>query len=172
MIRGIFTLGIGELLDIGDLNDRIKDAEAVMRRAEGNKRECERRAQSARQALKRVIAEIESLETLGKTIRDQEGTLGESVLRTQGLCTSAIDLINASLDVSLFLAILAAKSETLEINHTAQEFARGVLSFAKVMVAEGKVQGLLLERDPGALQETLNMIVLGDANKNHAIDMI
>ena len=46
----------------------------------------------------------------------------------------------------------------VEINHIAQEFTRGVLSFAKVMVAEGKMPGLLLERDQAALQETLNMI--------------
>lgn len=59
---------------------------------------------------------------------------------------------------SLFLAILAARCELVEINHIAQEFTRGVLSFAKVMVAEGKMPGLLLERDQAALQETLNMI--------------
>lgn len=59
---------------------------------------------------------------------------------------------------SLFFAILAARCEMVEINHIAQEFTRGVLSFAKVMVAEGKMPELLLERDQAALQETLNMI--------------
>ena len=76
------------------------------------------------------------------------------------MCT--IDLTNASLDVSLFIGTLAAKSETFAIHHTAQEFARGVLSFGRLMVSEERLDGMMVQHDPGALQETLDMIAQSD----------
>lgn len=113
-------------------------------------------------ALQQINSQVASLNALGDTVRAQETTLHASVSHGCALRTRTIDLTNASLDVTLFVGSLAAKSETFAVNHTAQEFAKGVLNFGRLMVSDGRLNGLLVERDPGALQETLDMIAQSD----------
>lgn len=120
-------------------------------------------------ALKRIDLEVARLDTLGGTIHAQETTLQASVAHGQELRTRTIDLTNASLDVTLFVGRLAAKSETLSVQHTAPEFAQGVLNFGKLMVPDGRLNGLLV-KDPGALQETLDMIAQSDPTNDIAGD--
>lgn len=151
------TFGLGEVFDLFDLNEEIEDAERTVASAEGNVRACEQSVRRAVAALERIHVELARLNTLGNTVHEQETTLQASVLRGQGLRTRTIDLTNASLDVTLFVGRLAAKSETLAVHHTAQEFAQGVLNFGKVMVSDGRLKGLLVQ-NPGALQATLDMI--------------
>ncbi|KAN0086181.1 hypothetical protein V8E55_007315 [Tylopilus felleus] len=157
VVRNLLTFGLGEVFDLFDLNEEIEDAERTVASAEGNVRACEQSVRRAVAALERIHVELARLNTLGNTVHEQETTLQASVLRGQGLRTRTIDLTNASLDVTLFVGRLAAKSETLAVHHTAQEFAQGVLNFGKVMVSDGRLKGLLVQ-NPGALQATLDMI--------------
>ena len=89
--------------------------------------------------------------------------------RGQALRTRTIDLTNAPLDVSLFVGTLAARSETLSTHHTAQEFAQGVLNFGKLMASDGRLNGLLVQQDPGALQATLDMIAQSEPENGQLI---
>ena len=161
-MRNIFTLGLGEVFDFFDLNEEIEDAERTVASAEQNVRACQESIQRAVAALQRINDEVARLNTLGNTVHAQETTLQASVTHGQALRTRTIDLTNASLDVTLFVGTLAARSETLAVHHTAQEFAKGVLNFGRLMVSDGKMNGLLLQQDPGALQETLDMIARSD----------
>ena len=169
-VRNFLTFGLGEVFDFFDLNEEIEDAGRTVASAERNARSCEQSIQRAIVALQRINDEVARLNTLGDTARAQEPTLQASVIHGQALRTRTIDLTNASLDVSLFVGTLAAKSETFAIHHTAQEFARGVLSFGRLMVSEGKLNGLLMERNPGALQETLDLIAQSDGEISIAED--
>ena len=163
VVRNIFTLGLGEVFDFFDLNEEIESAERTVASAEQNVRSCEQSIQRAVVALQRINDEVARLNTLGNTVHAQEATLQASVTHGQALRTRTIDLTNASLDVSLFVGTLAAKSETLAVHHTAQEFAQGVLNFGRLIVSDKMLNGLLLvQQDPGALQETLDLIARSD----------
>ncbi|KAF8438908.1 hypothetical protein L210DRAFT_2234242 [Boletus edulis BED1] len=158
VVRNIFTLGLGEVFDFFDLNEEIENAERRVASAEQNAHACKQSIQRAVAALQRINGEVARLNSLGDTVYAQETTLQASVTHGQALRTRTIDLTNASLDVSLFVGTLAARSETLAVHHTAQEFAQGVLNFGRLMASDGRLNGLLVQHDPGVLQETLDMI--------------
>lgn len=126
--------------------------------AQQNVQACEQSIQRAVAALQRINDQIVLLNTLGDTVFAQDTMLQESVTSGQALRARTVNLTNASLDVTLFVGKLAAKSETFAVHHTAQEFAQSVLSFGRLMMSEGTLNRLLIQRDPGALQETLDMI--------------
>lgn len=168
VVRNIFTFGLGEVFDFFDLNEEIENAERTVASAEQNVRACQQSIQQAVAALQRISDEVARLNTLGDTVCAQEMTLQESVTHGQELRTRTLNLTNASLDVSLFVGTLAAKSETFAVHHTAQEFAQSILGFGRLMVTEGMLNGLLVQRDPGALQETLDMIAQSDSENGVA----
>jgi hypothetical protein len=168
VFRNIFTLGLGEVFDFFDLNEEIEDAERTVASAEQNVRECEQSIQRAMAALQRINDEVARLNTLGDTVRAQGTTLQASVTHGQALRTRTINLTNASLDVSLFVGTLAARSETFAFHHTAQQFAQGVLNFGRLMVSDGSLNGLLVQRNPAALQGTLDLISRSDPVNNVA----
>ena len=165
-MRNLLTFGLGEVFDFFDLNEDIEDAERTIASARQNALACEQSIQRAVAALRRINDQVERLNTLGGTVHDQQATLQTSVTHGQALRTRTIDLTNASLDVTLFVGTLAAKSETLAVHHTAQEFAQGVLNFGRLMVSDGRLNGLLVQRDPRALQGTLDMIAKSDPVKD------
>ncbi|KAI9458446.1 hypothetical protein HD554DRAFT_2177331 [Boletus coccyginus] len=162
VVRNIFTLGLGEVFDFFDLNEEIEDAERTVANAERNARACEQSIQRAMAALQRINDEVARLDTLGNTVHTQETALQASVTHNQALRTRTINLTNASLDVSLFVGTLAARSETLSIHHTAREFAQAVLNFGRLMASDGRLNRLLVQQDPGALQATLDIIAQSD----------
>ncbi|KAF8548699.1 hypothetical protein OG21DRAFT_698924 [Imleria badia] len=161
-VRNFLTFGIGEVFDFFDLNEDIEHAERTVANAQQNAWACEQSIQRAMAALQRINDQVARLNTLGDTVHAQETTLQTSVTHGQALRTRTLDLTNASLDVTLFVGTLAAKSETLAVHHTAQEFAQGVLNFGRVMVSDGRLNGLLVQQDPAALQGTLDMIAQSD----------
>ncbi|KAG9311530.1 hypothetical protein JVU11DRAFT_7734 [Chiua virens] len=164
VVRNILTFGLGEIFDIFDLNEEIEEAQRTVARAEQNVRECEQSILRAIAAVQQINDQVELLDTLGATVHTQDLTLQASVTHRQEIRTRTIDLANASLDVSLFVGTLAAKSETLAVHHTAQEFARSVLAFGSLVVSEERFNELLLQHDPEALQETLGMIARSDGD--------
>lgn len=166
VVRNFLTFGIGEVFDFFDLNEEIEDAERTVASATQNVWACEQSIQRAVAAIQRINSEVERLNILGDTVYVQEATLQESVTHGQALRIRTMDLTNASLDVSLFVGTLAAKSETFAVHHTAQEFAQSVLSFGRLTVSGGLLNGLLVQRDPGALQETLDMIAQSDSESS------
>ncbi|KAG8216621.1 hypothetical protein J3R82DRAFT_6809 [Butyriboletus roseoflavus] len=170
VVRNFFTFGLGEVFDFFDLNEEIEGAERMVTSATQNVQACEQSIQRAMTALQRIDDEVVLLNTLGDTVFAQETTLQESVTHGQALRMRTVNLTNASLDVSLFVGKLAARSETFAVHHTAQGFGQSVLSFGRLMMSEGMLNGLLVERDPGALQETLDMIAHSNGDGSIAGD--
>lgn len=160
-MRNIFTFGLGEIFDFFDLNEEIEDAERIISTARQNVQQCEESIRNANAGLQRIQNELDRLQYLRKTVHNHDTALNEAVAHGERLRTKTIELTNKSLDISVYVGKLAAKTETLGLNFTAQDFARGVLDFREVMMSERRVSGLL-ENDPGALQETLEMIGRSD----------
>ena len=168
IVRNVLTFGLGEVFDFFDLNEEIKDAERTVASAQQSARACEQSIQRAEAALHRINDQVARLNMLEDVVYVQETMLQSSVTHGQALRTCTLDLTNASMDVSLFVGALAAKSETLAVHHTAQDFAHGVLNFGRVMMSDGRLNGLLVQQDPGALQETLDMIAQSDSGEEVA----
>ncbi|KIJ62950.1 hypothetical protein HYDPIDRAFT_41637 [Hydnomerulius pinastri MD-312] len=164
VVRNIFTFGLGEVFDLFDLNEEIEDAERIIASTRRNVEQCGESIRVANEALMRIDGEVDRLNNLRATVHGQEFTLSGSIAHGEELRTRTMELTNKSLDVSLYVGRLAAKSEMLRFNLTAQEFARGVLDFGRIMVSERRVRGVLVD-NPGALQGTLEMIAQSDAGE-------
>ncbi|KAH7884864.1 hypothetical protein F5I97DRAFT_1929696 [Phlebopus sp. FC_14] len=157
VVRNIFTLGLGEVFDLFDLNEEIEDAERVIASTRRNVQQCEESIRNADAGLSCIKDEVQRLNDLRSCVQEQEGVLDNTVSQGEGIRARTIDLTNKALDVSVYVGKLAARSEMLRMNFTAEEFARGVLDFGRCMTMEGRVGGLL-ESHPGRLQGTLEMI--------------
>ena len=144
---------------MGDLNQSIKDAEEIINSAIENAEKCQESIARTEANLRRIDGEIQTLDSLGSSAHAEEGRLKEMASHSNGLRKQTNELTKASLDVTLFLGILAAKSESMPVHHTVQDFARGVRDFSEVLASTGRLNGLLIERNPEALRETLNMII-------------
>ena len=167
----MLTLGIGEVFDFGGLNKRYEKAQRLIKNIVANMEECKRSVQRAKDALARTENEVKSLEGLRTSVNSQEETLQNCVESCNELHKLTIKFANVSVDVSVFLGILTVKSDKLDVSYTAQDFARNVLRFGKMTALEEKLEGLLLDSDPGALQETLDMIAQCDGSeRDRAVD--
>ena len=144
---------------VGGLKQSIKEAEQTIRSAIENAEKCQKSIASTEANLRRIDGEIQTLGSLGSSARAEEGRLKEMAGQTDGLRKRTNELTKALLDVTLFLGILAAKSESLPVHHTVQDFARGVRDTFEVLGSMGRLNGLLIEHDPEALKETLDMII-------------
>ena len=72
-----------------------------------------------------------------------------------------MQLQNTSLDISLFLSGLVARSETIQTKYNAAQFAQGVIAVEQLLLTPTKVKGLIRD-DAQKLESTMEMIARSD----------
>lgn len=170
IIRDIFTLGLGEIGDLGGFNQAIDYANKLINSAENNLHACQMGLAEATAELDNINSELRRFTSLKATLDGYGPTLTAQVTLTTELRTKTLQLVNVSLDISIFLGTLAAKTETLNMNSTAQKFAEGILTIGTLIGTTIALKGTLMER-PDDMQKTLELIAsspvaaddLGDA---------
>ncbi|KIO28093.1 hypothetical protein M407DRAFT_231350 [Tulasnella calospora MUT 4182] len=157
IIRDIFTLGLGEIGDLGGFNEAIDYADKLINSAENNLHASETGLAEATAGLNNIDAELQRFTSLKATLDGYGPTLTAQVTLTTGLRTKTMQLVNISLDISVFLGTLAAKTETLDLNSTAQKFAESILTIGTLIGTTVVIKGTLMER-PEDMQKTLMLI--------------
>lgn len=72
-----------------------------------------------------------------------------------------MQLQNTSWDVSVFLGLLAAKSETVQTKLTAAQFAKAIIAIEQTLMTSTKVKGLIRDA-PDKLESTMELIAQSD----------
>lgn len=163
-------MGLGEIGDLGGFNQAIDYANKLINSAENNLHACQMGLAEATAELDNINSELRRFTSLKATLDGYGPTLTAQVTLTTELRTKTLQLVNVSLDISIFLGTLAAKTETLNMNSTAQKFAEGILTIGTLIGTTIALKGTLMER-PDDMQKTLELIAsspvaaddLGDA---------
>lgn len=82
-----------------------------------------------------------------------------------------MQLQNTSLDLSLFLSGLVARSETIQTKFTAAQFAKAIISVEQLLITPTNVRGLIRD-NPTKLESTMEMIAKSDAVAEAIEDMM
>ncbi|KAI0339036.1 hypothetical protein BDW22DRAFT_625269 [Trametopsis cervina] len=170
-IRDIFTLGLGRLGDWFNLDQAVDYAEKLVESCGRLLQQSRDDLQRAQQAVQRINSEIGGFGNLAGVLVGYRGVLQDTAARGIVLRERTIALTNHALDVSRFLAGLAAKSETVRTKLTAAQLAKAILAVEGLIGPQAKVKGLLgygTER----LDGTLEMIATSDAVADEVKDLI
>jgi len=132
-------------------------AENLIRTTEDHLRACENSLQSSQNELKEIDADITRFGGVKSTLESYGPALRGQLATTTQLLKKNMDLVNASLDMSVFLSTLAAKSETLTIHYTAHQFAKSILAIANLMGTTKLVTSSLTDQQ-GSIQKSLELI--------------
>ncbi|KAL0572736.1 hypothetical protein V5O48_009236 [Marasmius crinis-equi] len=171
IVRDIFTFGLGEIGDWGGLNEAIKYADKLIESAQRNLTAASIDIQAAESTLNSVKTEINRFREIQSSVVSYRGTIESTRTQAIALQQKNLELTNRSLDISLYLGGLVARTETVKTKLTAAQFARAILSVEQLLVMPTQVKGILKDR-PEELDSTMEMIARSDEVVDDIGDMM
>lgn len=135
-------------------NKLVESCQRNLARAQQDMREAENTLSIIRSEVDRFVQLHSSVESYKSDI---QGTMRLAI----SLREKNMQLQNTSLDVSLFLGVLVAKSETVQTKFTAAQFAKAIIAVEQALVTSTKVKGLIRDA-PDKLESTMELIAQSD----------
>lgn len=135
-------------------NKLVESCQRNLARAQQDMREAENTLSNIRSEVNRFVQLHSSVESYKSDI---QGTMRLAI----SLREKNMQLQNTSLDVSLFLGVLVAKSETVQTKFTAAQFAKAIIAVEQALVTSTKVKGLIRDA-PDKLESTMELIAQSD----------
>ncbi|KAJ7105044.1 hypothetical protein C8R44DRAFT_333416 [Mycena epipterygia] len=141
IVRDIFTFGLGEVGDWGEINEAINYADELIKSANANLASCQTGLAKAQTGVNAINEELNrftqlknSLTGFGPVLRGQADSMNAMTKRIT-------DLENHALDAGVFLSSLAGKASVLVVQHTAKQLAASVLAIEGLMGTGSKISG-------------------------------
>lgn len=122
-----------------------------------NLEQAETDMRSANATLLSIGKDIKGFYQLCSSVASSEKEVQTVQGRAIALRNKNMELQNTSLDISLYLGSLVARTETIKINYNAAQFAKAVIAVEKLLVTPTKIEGLIRD-DAQQLDSTLEMI--------------
>jgi len=160
-VRDIFTFGLGEIGDWFGLNEAMSYADKLIESAYRNLQTANNDIQAAESTLREVQNEIGRFDTLKTSISSYRGSLESTRTLAIALREKNLELTNKSLDISVYLGGLVARTETVQTKLTAAQFAKAILSIEQLLLTPTKAQGLIQD-SPEQLESTMEIIARSD----------
>ncbi|KAK7444519.1 hypothetical protein VKT23_015197 [Stygiomarasmius scandens] len=161
IVRDIFTFGLGEIGDWFGLNEAMSYADKLIESAYRNLQTANNDIQAAESTLREVQNEIGRFDTLKTSINSYRGSLESTRTLAIALREKNLELTNKSLDISVYLGGLVARTETVQTKLTAAQFAKAILSVEQLLLTPTKAQGLIQD-SPEQLESTMEIIARSD----------
>ncbi|KAK7054712.1 hypothetical protein VNI00_003175 [Paramarasmius palmivorus] len=171
IVRDIFTFGLGEIGDWGDLNKAIDYANKLVESCQRDLQAANEDIQQAAANLSQVEAEITAFSNLNSTFSPLRGELESIRVLAIALKDKNQELTNKAFDISIFLGGLVARTETMPTKLTAAQFAKAILAVEQLLVTPTQVKGLIWDH-PEQLESTMEMIADSDEVADDLGDMI
>jgi hypothetical protein len=116
---------------------------------------------TAKILLSDIQAEVKRSYEIRSSVDLYKGDLQGVERQAIALRNKNMELQNTSLDISLYLGGLVAKTETIETKYNAVQFAKAVIAVEQLLMTPTKVKGLFRD-DAQQLDSTLEMIANSD----------
>ncbi len=115
----------------------------------------------AENTLSNIRSEVNRFVQLHSSVESYKSDIQGTMRLAISLREKNMQLQNTSLDVSLFLGVLVAKSETVQTKFTAAQFAKAIIAVEQALVTSTKVKGLIRDA-PDKLESTMELISQSD----------
>lgn len=115
----------------------------------------------AENTLSIIRSEVDRFVQLHSSVESYKSDIQGTMRLAISLREKNMQLQNTSLDVSLFLGVLVAKSETVQTKFTAAQFAKAIIAVEQALVTSTKVKGLIRDA-PDKLESTMELIAQSD----------
>ncbi|KAI0683166.1 hypothetical protein BC835DRAFT_1296841 [Cytidiella melzeri] len=170
-IRDIFTFGLGRIGDWGGLDEAVRYADRLIQSCQRNLQQAQYDMQAAESTLSNIRSELNRFSYLQSSLDSYKGQLQGTMRLAITLRDKNMQLQNTSLDISLFLGGLVARTETIQTKLTPAQFAKAILAVEQLLVTPTRVAGLI-QNDPQKLESTMEMIAKSDAVADDIDDMM
>ncbi|KAK7694432.1 hypothetical protein QCA50_001618 [Cerrena zonata] len=170
-IRDIFTLGLGRLGDWFGLDEAVDYANKLVESCQRNLERAQQDMRDAQNTLSNISSEVNRFIQLHSNIDSYKQDIQGVMRAVIALREKNMQLQNTSLDLSLFLSGLVARSETIQTKFTAAQFAKAIISVEQLLITPTNVRGLIRD-NPTKLESTMEMIAKSDAVAEAIEDMM
>ncbi|KAI0804811.1 hypothetical protein BC629DRAFT_1210925 [Irpex lacteus] len=160
-IRDIFTFGLGRLGDWFGLDEAVRYANKLVESCQRNLARAQQDMREAENTLSNIRSEVDRFVQLHSSVESYKSDIQGTMRLAISLREKNMQLQNTSLDVSLFLGVLVAKSETVQTKFTAAQFAKAIIAIEQALVTSTKVKGLIRDT-PDKLESTMELIAQSD----------
>lgn len=135
-------------------NKLVESCQRNLARAQQDMREAEN-------TLSNIRSEVGRFVQLHSSVESYKSDIQSTMRLAISLREKNMQLQNMSLDISLFLGVLVAKSETVQTKFTAAQFAKAIIAVEQALVTSTKVKGLIRDA-PDKLESTMELIAQSD----------
>lgn len=145
---------------IGDwfgLEREERYADELVASCQRNLERAQQDMQDAQNALNNIRSETDRFIQLHSSIDSYKSDVQGTMQLAISLREKNMHLQNTSLDISLYLGVLVAKSETMQTKFTAAQFAKAIIDVEQTLVTSTKVKGLIRDA-PDRLEGTMELI--------------
>ncbi|KAF7340577.1 hypothetical protein MSAN_02129200 [Mycena sanguinolenta] len=157
IVRDVFTLGLGEAGDWGNLNDAMNYADQLIGYTNKAISTSQADLDKAQSAVDSLNAELGKYGQIKGDLDGYGPLLDAQTTMLIELAKRVGDLENSALDVGVFLASLAGKASVLDVQHTARQLATSVLAIQTQMKTSNRITGSFLD-NPESMDATLRAI--------------
>jgi hypothetical protein len=126
---------------------------------------------TAKILLSNIQAEVNRSYEIRSSVDLYKGDLQGVERQAIALRNKNMKLQNTSLDISLYLGGLVAKTETIETKYNAVQFAKAVIAVEQLLMTPTKIKGLFRD-DAQQLDSTLEMIANSDVIADDLDDLM
>ncbi|KAI0804725.1 hypothetical protein BC629DRAFT_1283112 [Irpex lacteus] len=160
-IRDIFTLGLGRLGDWFGLDEAVEYANKLVESCQRDLAQARQDIRAAENTLANIRSEMSRFVQLHSSVESYKLDIQRNMRLAISLREKNMQLQNTSWDVSVFLGLLAAKSETVQTKLTAAQFAKAIIAVEQTLMTSTKVKGLIRDA-PDKLESTMELISQSD----------
>ncbi|KAI0804788.1 hypothetical protein BC629DRAFT_1733146 [Irpex lacteus] len=157
IVRNVFTFGLGMIGDWFGLEREERYADELVASCQRNLERAQQDMQDAQNALTNIRSETDRFIQLHSSIDSYKSDVQGTMQLAISLREKNMHLQNTSLDISLYLGVLVAKSETMQTKFTAAQFAKAIIDVEQTLVTSTKVKGLIRDA-PDRLEGTMELI--------------
>ncbi|KAF7368250.1 hypothetical protein MVEN_00145100 [Mycena venus] len=171
ILRDVFTLGLGEIGDWGNLKDAMNYADALISKSNNEIKTNRTEIQTAQTAIGEINKRLERFTQLKSQLDGFGPVLNKQTEIMIALADRVKQMQNHILDVGVFLAGLVGKASVLAVKHAARDLATSVLAIETTMITNTKLTGVFIT-NPDSMDVTLQAIANSPVEPTPVDDLI
>ncbi|KAF8132680.1 hypothetical protein K438DRAFT_1642157 [Mycena galopus ATCC 62051] len=157
IVRDVFTLGLGEVGDWGNLKDAMAYGEKLIQKCNEEVSTSQKAKKTAQDAVEAISAELTRYTTLKSDLDGFDPLLQSQLNDLISLAGDVKKFADSAMDVGVLLSALLGDASVLPVKHTAQQLATSVLAIQNQIGTQSKLSGVFVT-NPDGMEITLQAI--------------